>query len=142
MIPGMMEDGKPGLPFVDSLYMCTMTASSIGYGDLHPQNQAGRTFLIFWMISGYVVMASSIREISQLYLKLKERHAEQRILNREVGQEVLGLDEDGDGEVDRYEYLSHMVWLWARCKSTRSLKLWLDLTNWTELAMAGYRGRF
>jgi voltage-gated potassium channel Kch len=109
MIPGMMEDGKPGLAFVDSLYMCTMTASSIGYGDLHPRNQAGRTFLIFWMISGYVVMASSIREISQLYLKLKERHAEQRILNREVGQEVLGLDEDGDGEVDRYEYLAHMV---------------------------------
>lgn len=109
MIPGMMEDGKPGLPFVDSLYMCTMTASSIGYGDLHPRNQAGRTFLIFWMITGYVVMASSIREISQLYLKLKERHAEQRILNREVGQEVLGLDEDGDGEVDRYEYLAHMV---------------------------------
>ena len=31
MIPGMMEDGQPGLPFVDSLYMCTMTASSIGY---------------------------------------------------------------------------------------------------------------
>ena len=109
MIPGMMEDGEPGLAFVDSLYMCTMTASSIGYGDLHPRNQAGRTFLIFWMISGYVVMASSIREISQLYLKLKERHAEQRILNREVGQEVLGLDEDGDGEVDRYEYLAHMV---------------------------------
>eukprot|EP00946_MAST-07B_sp_MAST-7B-sp1_P003814 g3814.t1 len=134
MIPGMMEDGKPGLPFVDSLYMCTMTASSIGYGDLHPRNQAGRTFLIFWMISGYVVMASSIREISQLYLKLKERHAEQRILNREVGQEVLGLDEDGDGEVDRYEYLAHMVVAMGKMHKHEVIEI---MTRFDELDRTG-----
>ena len=86
-----------------------MSASSIGYGDLSPKSPSGRLFFVFWMIGGYVVVASSIREISQLYLRLKERQAEMRLLNRKVGKEVLGLDEDGDGEVDKYEYLSHMV---------------------------------
>jgi potassium channel subfamily K len=109
MMPGMIEDDKPGLNFVNSLYMATMTASSIGFGDLSPKNNRGRLFFVFWMIGGYVIVASSIREISQLYLELKERQAEKRILNREVGLEALGMDDDGDGEVDRYEYLSHMV---------------------------------
>tara|TARA_B110000091_G_C13790347_1_gene465337 strand:+ start:233 stop:2038 length:1806 start_codon:yes stop_codon:yes gene_type:complete len=109
MCPGMMQDGEPGLSFVDSLYMSTMTASSIGFGDFSPDSSRGRLFFVFWMVGGYVIVASSIREISQLYLLLKERQAEMRILNRTVGKEVLRLDDDGDGEVDKFEYLSHMV---------------------------------
>ena len=109
MMPGMIKKGQPGLSFVDSLYMSTMTASSIGFGDLSPKSDIGRLFFVVWMIGGYVIVASSIREISQLYLELKERQAEKRILNRKVGVETLGMDGDGDGVVDKFEYLSHMV---------------------------------
>ena len=109
MMPGMIQKGQPGLSFVDSLYMSTMTASSIGFGDLSPKSDIGRLFFVVWMIGGYVIVASSIREISQLYLELKERQAERRILNRKVGVETLGMDGDGDGVVDKFEYLSHMV---------------------------------
>ena len=109
MFPGMIRDGEPGLSLTNALYMSTMTASSIGFGDYSPQSPRGRLFFVFWMIGGYVIVATSIREISQLYLMLKERQAELRILNRKVGKEVLRLDDDGDGQVDKYEYLSHMV---------------------------------
>ena len=134
MLPGMIEDNKPGLSFVNSLYLATMTASSIGFGDLSPKNNTGRLFFVFWMIGGYVIVASSIREISQLYLKLKEREAEMRILNQKVGSEVLGLDADGDGEVDKFEYLSHMIVVLGKMQRHEVMEI---MTRFKELDVTG-----
>ena len=78
MVPTMMEDGATdGLSFIDSLYMCTMTAASVGYGDISPKNQAGRAFLSVWLMGGYVIVAQSIVRISDLNQKLSQRNAEQ-----------------------------------------------------------------
>merc|ERR1711871_259961 len=96
--------------------MCTMTASSIGYGDLSPQNAVGRGFFVFWMIAGYVVVATAIRDMSAIYLRLRERRVEEVILNRDIGKEILALDADGDGMVDRFEYLSHMAVVMGKMK--------------------------
>ena len=134
MLPGMIEDNKPGLSFVNALYLATMTASSIGFGDLSPKNNTGRLFFVFWMIGGYVIVASSIREISQLYLKLKEREAEMRILNRKVGSDVLGLDADGDGEVDKFEYLSHMIVVLGKMQRHEVMEI---MTRFKELDVTG-----
>jgi potassium channel subfamily K len=110
MVPTMMEDGATeGLSFIDSLYMCTMTAASVGYGDISPQNQAGRTFLSVWLMGGYVIVAQSIVKISDLNQRLSQRNAEQSVLNRDVGVELLGMDVDQDGGVDLYEFMTHMA---------------------------------
>ena len=110
MVPTMMEDGATeGLSFIDSLYMCTMTAASVGYGDISPQNQAGRTFLSVWLMGGYVIVAQSIVKISDLNQRLSQRNAEQSVLNRDVGVELLGVDVDQDGGVDLYEFMTHMA---------------------------------
>ena len=110
MVPTMMKDGATeGLSFIDSLYMCTMTAASVGYGDISPQNQAGRTFLSLWLMGGYVIVAQSIVKISDLNQRLSQRNAEQGVLNREVGVELLGMDVDHDGGVDLYEFTTHMA---------------------------------
>ena len=61
MVPTMMEDGATeGLSFIDSMCMRTMTAASVGYGDISPQNQAGRTFLSVWLMGGYSTVRYSI----------------------------------------------------------------------------------
>lgn len=110
MVPTMMENNATeGLSFIDSLYMCTMTAASVGYGDISPKNQSGRTFLSIWLMGGYVIVAQSIVKISNLNQKLSQRLAEQNVLNRQVGIELLGMDTDNDGSVDLYEFTTHMA---------------------------------
>ena len=55
--------------------MATITMTSVGYGEFSPQNQAGRTFAIFWILGGtllvgnfwmlvddYMSMATSLRK--------------------------------------------------------------------------------
>ena len=58
---------------------------------------------------GYVIVAQSIVKISDLNQRLSQRNAEQGVLNREVGVELLGMDVDHDGGVDLYEFTTHMA---------------------------------
>ena len=48
-------------------------------------------------------------KISDLNQKLSQRNAEQSVLNRDVGVELLGMDVDHDGGVDLYEFVTHMA---------------------------------
>ena len=43
-------------PVIDSLYMATVTFTTIGYGDVHPTDTAGRLYLIFLATYGIVIL--------------------------------------------------------------------------------------
>ena len=49
--------GIEGWPLFDSFYMTVITLATIGYQELHPLSQAGRTFTIFLVFFGVGVVA-------------------------------------------------------------------------------------
>lgn len=62
------ETAKQELTWVDACYWATVTATSIGYGDIVPQTDGGRFFLIFYMLISTVVTAGLLGDFIDLYV--------------------------------------------------------------------------
>jgi voltage-gated potassium channel len=46
------------LSWVDSLYFCTITLTTIGYGDIVPHTDASKLFTVFYVFVGIGIMAT------------------------------------------------------------------------------------
>lgn len=57
-----------GFQYVDMLYFCDVTILTVGFGDFHPVNDAGRGFVFPYSVGGIIIlglMVSSIRKFAQ-----------------------------------------------------------------------------
>ncbi len=46
------------LKWLDAFYFCTVTLTTIGYGDIAPSGDASKLFTIFYVITGIGIMAT------------------------------------------------------------------------------------
>jgi voltage-gated potassium channel len=46
------------LSFVDSLYFCVITLTTVGYGDITPKTDAGKLFTATYVIAGVAIIAA------------------------------------------------------------------------------------
>lgn len=51
------------LSWVDSLYFSTITLTTIGYGDITPQTDAGKLFTVFYVIVGISIVGAFVNAI-------------------------------------------------------------------------------
>jgi voltage-gated potassium channel Kch len=47
-----------GLSWLDSFYFCTITLTTVGYGDISPHTVAGKLFTIFYILAGIGILAT------------------------------------------------------------------------------------
>lgn len=55
--------------FVDSLYFCVTTLTTVGFGDPAPTTDLGKLFTVFFVLSGVGVFLGVINAIGQAALK-------------------------------------------------------------------------
>lgn len=84
---------------VDSVYFCTVTMSTVGYGDLSPSKATTRAFTMLWIIVGIVFVFSAVASIVGKIIRpisKKGREIMERLFPR------TGVDIDGNGQIDYY----------------------------------------
>jgi len=59
--------------WIDALYFCMITLTTIGYGDLAPKTDAGKLFTIFYIIIGIGLILSFINTVYDYYNGLRKR---------------------------------------------------------------------
>lgn len=79
-----------GWSWIDALYFCVITLSTIGYGDFTPQTPEGKLFTIFYIIVGIGIILSFINtiyhhfsksELSQLRRTMRENRRQSSSVN-------------------------------------------------------------
>lgn len=55
--------------YVDSLYFTVTTLTTIGYGDLHPTNDATKLFTVAYVLSGVYMVLYALRIITTHYME-------------------------------------------------------------------------
>lgn len=56
-------------PLLDALYMTVITISTVGFGEIRPLSEAGRTFTIVLILSGVSGLAYAVGSITELILE-------------------------------------------------------------------------
>ena len=94
----------------ESVYFLMVTASTVGYGDLHPSstNSGSRIFTVLWIFVGICVVFSQLsRMIAELFIPLFR-------LSRALVVKVVGsrkaIDIDGDGVEDLVEPPHYIIY--------------------------------
>ena len=101
----------PSYNISDALRFCIISLTSVGYGDVYPQTINGRIFTGIFLLLGVSILTRVVGATFDAYndrqseLK-KQRGMARALLSADAMQE---MDEDGSGDIDRYEFLRTML---------------------------------
>jgi len=78
MIGAVFYHRVEGLSWLDSIYFCVITLTTVGYGDITPQTSAGKIFTIFYILFGVAIIASSLSYLlkSSIMKRVTGHHAD------------------------------------------------------------------
>lgn len=80
----------PDVTWIDCLYMTVTTMTTVGYGEIVKVGQAGRLFVIVFIMTGFAVVSYGAIEIGQWLFSAEMRHfLEKRRMDKEI-QELDG----------------------------------------------------
>lgn len=74
-----------GFSYFDALYLTIITIATVGYGDIHPVTQAGKTLAIFLILGGTGSFLGLFATITETFVSKEERTESMDRLNMTVG---------------------------------------------------------
>eukprot|EP00977_Amphora_coffeiformis_P029082 scaffold38594_cov191-Amphora_coffeaeformis.AAC.1 len=94
----------------DAFYYTIITATTVGYGDLAPSTQHGRSVAIIFIPLTVGAMGHFLSSVAAVIMNSRRSSFQKQMDSRELTvQDLEVMDEDGDGQVTRAEYLEFML---------------------------------
>lgn len=95
---------------LSSFYFTVVTSTTIGYGDIAPQNTWMRLIAAFYLPVCIFVMAKFIARLTVVYLRHKARSGEYEYYHRQISENDIELmDIEGDSNVGYDEFMVFML---------------------------------
>jgi voltage-gated potassium channel Kch len=88
-------------PVFDAIYMSVITLSTVGFGVITPQTEAGKVFGAFWMLFGSGALVGLVGSLTDLYGQIKVREI---WYQRNIEQERQDFMDSLPENVDKYEF--------------------------------------
>mmetsp|Transcript_37183 Transcript_37183/g.100510 ORF Transcript_37183/g.100510 Transcript_37183/m.100510 type:complete len:527 (-) Transcript_37183:279-1859(-) len=121
--------------FVDGIYWATITAITVGYGDVVAKSDGGMVFSCFFMLFGATIMANVIGLPTEVFMGRMNRDKINQVLNAKIDRALFEeMDEDGSGDISKDEFLLYML---ENLGLVEREKLRLLNTRFLELEEAG-----
>jgi len=77
--------GMEDFSFIQSLYFCVVTTTTVGYGDLVPRRDSSRIFLIFYIPISVGMAAAAIGSLTAVRIQEEAEKRKLRSHNRKLG---------------------------------------------------------
>ena len=91
-----------GRTFVDGIYWATITAVTVGYGDVVARSDGGMIFSCFFMLFGATIMANVIALPTEIFMGRMNREKMDQVLNAKIDRALFEeMDEDGSGDISK-----------------------------------------
>lgn len=94
------------LSFLNSMYLCFVTVSTVGYGDYSPQSEGGRIFSVGWILFSVVFLAKAVGSVFEVQARYKHQQLRARMLKKRITlRDLRAFDSDLDGKLDQNEFV-------------------------------------
>mmetsp|Transcript_26161 Transcript_26161/g.38971 ORF Transcript_26161/g.38971 Transcript_26161/m.38971 type:complete len:646 (-) Transcript_26161:105-2042(-) len=99
-----------GWNWIDSLYWCISTGTSVGYGDYAPTSEDMRWFSIFFVPVSVGVVSAAMGRVANVFVEQEISKTNKKLLKSELTLDDLEeMNVDGDGEVSLLEFVEFML---------------------------------
>jgi len=99
-----------GWSVIDILYFASITATTIGYGDLSPQTLSTRLIAVFYLPLCISIMAKIFSDITTIFMEKRAQEAEEKFYDRKLTKDDLkAMDIAKNGSVSVEEFLEFML---------------------------------
>lgn len=96
--------------FIDTLYFTICTITTVGYGDLSPDDNSSRLFAVFFVPMSAFALASILSKYAAYSAERKIIKAQESVIYRGLRMTDLDImDKDGDGDVSKLEFFEFML---------------------------------
>ncbi|UCE56793.1 MAG: two pore domain potassium channel family protein [Desulfobacterales bacterium] len=94
------------LSLVDSIYFAIVTMATVGYGDIHPQSNAGKILALILIVGGVGTFLGVVASITEIFLKRREESFRREKLNMVTG---LFFSEMGSGLLRQFARIDPQI---------------------------------
>lgn len=91
-----------GWSFYDCLYFCIVTTTTVGYGDITPNNTISKLYVIYYVIVSIAIISTLLAYLVEVLLDQQEELLLKAILDDDDDEEELENDSSDDA-IDRME---------------------------------------
>jgi len=126
------DDTGIEVTWAQTFHFSIVTMSTVGYGDWAPVSRAGRVFGAFYILAGVSLLANFAGILVDHFIKERELKFSHKFLNNSLvtPKQLLQFDTNGDGSVDRYEYLVRSL---VACRFVEEDKIDLIMTKFYNI---------
>eukprot|EP01038_Epipyxis_sp_PR26KG_P013294 gene13294-17811_t len=111
--------------FIQAIYWCICTTTTVGYGDLELKYDSSRLFLIFYIPISVCLVAGALGTLASISIEQAAEKKKLDNLNRKLDFSMIReMDTNGDG-VDKCEFLVAMLVQMNVCNLEDDIAPWL-----------------
>jgi hypothetical protein len=120
-------NANEGWTFISSLYWVVCSMTTVGYGDFTPLKPSSRVFSIFFIWFAVLVVTQAIFALAEFRFEQELDIEKKKTLMTKLNfQQIRNMDMDGDGTIDRAEFVLAML------METGIITKENDVTPWEE----------
>jgi len=93
-----------------TVYMTSVSMTSVGYGDYSPTGQGARLFAAFWLLIGALLNANAWGSLTSWLLARYQAMLEKKVKTKVFdAKSIMKIDKNEDSVIDEMEFVTHML---------------------------------